>query len=419
VSGHRRTQLAAVAVAVALGSTGCYGPGRGAHPALRGADPLSAAQAAAAHPVASRRAASRQAVAPRGGLPAQEVFDFTPISSAVTWAVTLGNQSTDSTQSVLRTVDGGARWSNVTPAGLRLETPNRTISSVFFLNSRRGWIEYGNDNTGPQRLIETTDSGRHWRSLIKIPVAGCNIQFVNWTDGWCTELGGALGSEGVKIYRTTTGGRRWRLVSVTNPPGQKSTRGALPWGCDKSIGFSTASTGFAGFACNGGWPPIYATRDGGARWIPTRVVRHPVPIGDGGAWFSAPIVAGGKGAVSLFIGGGPKVRSETVVFRSTNGGRVWRAVTTPGPATHWVADIVTPTRWHLVSGRTVLSSDDGGRTWSTIKSDKRLTTSAVAPGIDFVTPRVGWDIASGGPDPLRTTDGGRIWRRVPLPGGSI
>jgi photosystem II stability/assembly factor-like uncharacterized protein len=274
------------------------------------------------------------------------------------------------------------------------------------LNRRTGWVAYGNEQTGPTRVVETTDGGHRWSKPSGIDTAGCALQFVNGDDGWCVALGGALGSEGLSIYRTTTSGRRWRLISVTNPPGAKSTPGSLPFECDKQIRFSTRILGFAGFACNGGPSVIYASTDGGARWTKRSVSRRGVPRPTAGTLVAAPISVGTNAAASVALGGYKQVRSQTLIFSSTNNtGHDWRAVVPPGPRIAWGADVVTPTVWRLSLNRTILATNNAGRTWTKIRSNKRLTTSTQSTAVDFVTPQVGWDTDSGGPDLLYTTNG--------------
>jgi photosystem II stability/assembly factor-like uncharacterized protein len=134
---------------------------------------------------------------------------------------------------------------------------------------------------------------------------------------------------------------------------------------------------------------------------------------------SDPVSVGANAAAGIDIGGFRHVRSQTLIVRSSDTGRNWRVVKPPGRPIPWGADVVTPTVWKLTLGRTILATNNAGRTWMKIRSDKRLTTSTQSDAVDFISPVVGWDTSSGGPDLLCTTDGGHTWRRVQLPGGSI
>jgi photosystem II stability/assembly factor-like uncharacterized protein len=62
--------------------------------------------------------------------------------------------------------------------------------------------------------------------------------------------------------------------------------------------------------------------------------------------------------------------------------------------------------WWLEGRNTLLRTADGGRSWTAIRlPDSELTS------LDFVTPNVGYSVASEG-GLYRTSDGGRNWRLV-------
>jgi photosystem II stability/assembly factor-like uncharacterized protein len=284
------------------------------------------------------------------------------------------------------------------------------ISSADVLDPTRAWIEYG-PAEGPQALLVTSDGGRVWTRAGRTP-AQCQVQFLNRLDGWCVDIVGALGSEFVAIYRTTTGGRIWREVSHNNPSGQTSTPDPIPFGCDKSVAFTSPTSGFASSYCNGGGGYIYASTDGGSRWH--QVLSLPAPVGGSdGEGFTAVVGTGKDDAVGYTVEGRRKPSSSDV-YDSADGGARWVRVRPPGRHTGYDIDIVTPRIWRLVAGRTVLGTDNAGRTWTHITTNVTLSQ---ASQVVFTTTGVGWDLPLGGvsDNVLHTTDGGRHWTTVHVP----
>jgi photosystem II stability/assembly factor-like uncharacterized protein len=269
----------------------------------------------------------------------------------------------------------------------------------------------------PQSIISTSDGGRRWSVVGQAPVRfGCNLQFVTPLIGWCVEIGGGMGSEGVTIYRTDDGGASWRLLSMTGP--SSGSPGSLPFGCDKEIGFVTATMGWSPFNCAGGVSPLYETSDGGATWSEVALT-PPTGVGSGdesyGYFSDPPVVSGNRGAAGFTINSPD--RRTTGVYQSTDGGASWHFVVPPGPPRGWSVDVVTPMEWRLVAGHRLLSTDDAGMHWRVITADvnlEPLDDGALFPAtaIDFVTTKVGWVV---GKRLWRTTDGGSRWRTLRVP----
>jgi len=65
-----------------------------------------------------------------------------------------GAQSTG----VLKTTDGGAPWTNVTPR--THSPPNGVFHNGFFLSASTGWVLYYNQ--GKVEIFRTTDGGAKW-----------------------------------------------------------------------------------------------------------------------------------------------------------------------------------------------------------------------------------------------------------------
>jgi len=143
---------------------------------------------------------------------------------------------------------------------------------------------------------------------------------------------------------------------------------------------------------------------------------------DGGAFVSEPILEGRYGAVGYSIE--RPAGSITIVYVTTNGGRDWHPVIPPGPAEPWLVDTLTPQSWRLVDGNRILVTDNAGRSWQTIATNHRFPALFYAynnptPPVVFASASVGWLVQPGdasGNTLWRSTDGGRDWKQVTIPG---
>lgn len=313
------------------------------------------------------------------------------------------------TEAVDVTLDGGRSWLNRTPPGLSTLTPSEAISQLAAVGPEDAWVSYGDLADGsPRDLTGTSDGGLHWARLGRLPSPYCSLQFVSSTVGWCTASLAASGYDPVIIYRSADGGRHWELESRSSELSSRGTSGSLPDACDKYVSFSSPTAGWAAFVCPAGRSPIYGSTDSGRTWVRLRVG----PLPDGyrlspglpAVWTSSPVFSGRSAALGLSVEGD----NRSLVYASTDHGNVWRAVAPPGRPREWFVDVVTPSTWKLIFGRTVLTTTDGGHTW-------RAGTSNVAlagPGPQFFTAENGWYVPLGGSEIERTNDGGLFWHPV-------
>jgi photosystem II stability/assembly factor-like uncharacterized protein len=366
--------------------------------------------------------------ATRGGQSLQEAW---VLGASTVWAWTqdeIGPTAGGGAQGIELTTDGGGRWSDVTPPGLGVQGAKHWLDGLFALNADDAWVTYGGLGAGaPHSIVATTDGGRRWRVIGREP-PGCELDFVAVSDGWCAEIGGALGSETVTLYRTTDGARSWQVVSRTSP--ESTSPGGLPFNGDKNIEFTTAGVGWAPFASAVGVAPLFETENGGRSWIERNVARPPRNIGpaprDGyGAIFAGqPVINGRFGAVGYRIG--QRTGTRTIVYLTTDAGRDWRPVVPPEPGKPWLVDALTARSWRLVYGNRILVTDDSGRTWRTIATDHTFPDlsysfgSPTPPVVLFASDYVGWIVQQ---DPQtstntlwRTVDSGRRWHQVMVPG---
>lgn len=336
---------------------------------------------------------------------------FAPQSATTWWAIVASNLKPKSF--LVRTTDSGRHWQAVTP-------PVKLVSSSSFLGSDEAWIEAGalSSGTRTEPVYRTLDGGRSWQRLGKV-ASECQLDFVDVRHGWCIAIGAAAGSESVALYRSGGGGSTWTLVSRTGLYGADSTPGALPYGCDKTIAFTSPRVGWASMYCNGGVPRLYMSADGGARWQALAPVPVPkgVPTPPAGEGLSLPAVSGSRLALSVEIGGSP--RGATAIAMSANGGRSWRARLVPGPLRYWRVDLIDVRRWRLSDGTTLLATDDAGGRWRSWTPTVKMKDSVGTPlTLAFLSARLGFAVPDGDGGPLWwTRDGGTSWKPVTITAG--
>jgi photosystem II stability/assembly factor-like uncharacterized protein len=115
------------------------------------------------------------------------------------------------------TSDGGAHWQTV-----NLEDPP---VSLYFLNEGLGWL------VTTKGLYQTTEAGRNWRKLPKLPGQIFRVHFIDEKNGW------AAGAK-KKVFETHDGGQTWTAVAAAAQPPGNPDYSAYTW-----IAFSSPTSG--------------------------------------------------------------------------------------------------------------------------------------------------------------------------------
>lgn len=173
---------------------------------------------------------------------------------------------------VLKTIDGGATW-DATKLPLK-----QTPQTVYFTDENTGWIggtsltpdEQGEEEDkldfegDPSDLLMTTDGGKTWQSMRRLPISISDIFFLDKTTGWMS------GQKGT-IYKTTDAGRTWNTQKSELETGEGAMIDVTGDGAKKfriiGIHFSSPEDGFAA-AISGDNKEgrVLATVNGGASW---------------------------------------------------------------------------------------------------------------------------------------------------------
>jgi len=339
---------------------------------------------------------------------------FAPRSATTWWAVVDSNLH--GTTWVVRTTDSGRHWRAAT-------APVKRIASASFLGAGVALIEADSLHPGApeaprtEPVYRTLNGGRSWQRLARVQ-SDCQLDFVDKRDGWCTTIGDAMGRSTVWVYRTNNGGSTWTLISHTGLFGAGSTPGALPYACDKTIGFASTRVGWAAGTCNKGALRLYETTDGGRRW--RALGAFPIPKRmrlSEGSTLSLPTVQRSHLAVSLQVLSSQ--HGTTIVATSANSGRTWRSRIAPGRTGYGSVDLVNVRHWLLSNGTTLLTTSDAGTHWHSLKATAMFVNTLGRPlTLKFLSPQVGFagPNINGGPM-WWTRNAGRTWRRIKITAG--
>jgi photosystem II stability/assembly factor-like uncharacterized protein len=332
------------------------------------------------------------------------------------------------------TTDGGSQWKDITP---KLNHKRQEVSSVFFLGNSAGWalLKCGDDrdvlaDEGCFELASTTNAGKTWaisHEKIAVPFSreylkdstGFSgqswLDFVDSQNGW--ELLGIATRAGLptagEMLRTVDGGKTW-LPTKGSPQSDR-------------FHFVTTKDGWSGGAEEGG---VFVSHDAGETWRPVSVNR-PTDLGpDRGVTYQMPVFQDNRhGFLPVRYEVGPEVgpiTSSLVLFFTDDGGKTWRESTRltglpdnygPGiPYPEAVTGSVMVTAV-VSSGQVSLFSARAGAKPGIHRSPISVHASSTDQ-LSFVSPERGWVLADYWL--LSTSDGGISWTNVtPDPQGTI
>ena len=309
----------------------------------------SSPRAAAERPSGTEATAYAWTVTPTGTT--ERFRGLAPVSRDVAWV-----SGTNGT--VLRTTDGGATWTDVSPDGLGTETLQfRDIEAFDDLHAVILSIGEGEDS----RILVTDDGGATWTETFR------NTEPAAFYDclAFSSPRRGLAMSDPVdgkfRLVQTSDGGRSWSLVESAGMPAAEQGEFAF------AASGTCLSTGAGGrtYLASGGVDParLFTSTDHGRTWT---VADSPVAGGPSAGIFSVSFRDARRGVV---VGGD---------FATPTGNVDNAAWTEDGGAT-WTKSTANPSgyrsgsAWVSGTSRTVLAvgpsgsdvSSDGGRTWAT------------------------------------------------------
>ena len=286
---------------------------------------------------------------------------------------------------VLRTVDSGSSWLNVTPPGIG----NIGLSAVLtVLDTDTVWVLVPSTDFFSGTLYRTGDGGMLWNSY-PVPFGGAFIQFLDGMHGRAlAERGAAAGSEAVELFQTSDGGATWTSV-FHDDPSQPGSSDSLPLaGIKNGMTFLDANNGWVtGSIPAAGEVYLYVTHDGGVIWSKQEL---PLPAGYEKYQYvpQAPVFFGKDGFLPLMIYLPDRV--NLTFFVTHDGGLTWSG--NPGEASKVIqaglAAFADPQHaWSWDGGPELYFTTDGAETWQ--NASTTLNISGRLSQLQFITASTG------------------------------
>ncbi|MFD9330474.1 WD40/YVTN/BNR-like repeat-containing protein [Streptomyces sp. NPDC060065] len=292
------------------------------------------------------------------------------VDRSVVWAAGGGFNGTTDAGAVVRTVNGGRSWQNVTPPG----GTDEQFRDVEAFDRNHALVLAVTNGTEPSRFYRTADGGATWQLVFRDPNPDPNafydcMAFFDHRRGLA--VGDTAGDRFLPIQATVDGGRTWRLTPTSGMPAVVPGDGAPATGtCMVTKGRHDAWFGTVGPESGTPHnPQVFHTRDGGRTWT---VADTPIP--------------GPSGITSLTFRdrrhglavGGTFLPDVGVAARTSDGGSSWSLVGTPGGFRSGVAWVPGRRDTAVAVGPTGSDvSSDGGRTWTRFNSTTLLGTNCL------------------------------------------
>ncbi len=254
---------------------------------------------------------------------------------------------------MVRTVDGGKSWLDVTPPG----GEHLTFRDIEAFDSNQALV-LTTGLAGASRIYQTDDGGDNWDLVFKNRNPEANYDGIAFFDrNHGIALSDPVGGK-FRILTTDDGGRTWRVASTSGMPP------ALPAEVARATGTCLITNGpqdaWFGTQPDGASSRVFHTRDRGHIWS---AVTTPIP---GAPDFGIASLAFWDTQRGLILGGGaPGTDSPSVVAATADGGATWSRL---GSLTGFrvnMALIPTHNRDTAVAVGLTGSdiTTDGGQTW--------------------------------------------------------
>lgn len=222
-------------------------------------------------------------------------------------------------RSILRTINGGMSWSNVTPselAAIVLAIPAAGLSSFelkgSFLNAQAAWIAVpGLDKI---TIFSTIDGSQSWQTTELVvsapqqvfPIQITSFAFLNIQTGWLLRATqGSAAHEYVDLYQSQDSGATWNLIAQARSNISGGETGSITTlGQKTGVSFRDSTNGWLTGYSAGNTIYIIRTGDGGLTWDFQQL---PIPRGftaEGGSARSYPATFfdDKKGLMPVYLG---------------------------------------------------------------------------------------------------------------------
>jgi photosystem II stability/assembly factor-like uncharacterized protein len=307
---------------------------------------------------------------------------------------------------ILRTVDGGHSWHDVSPTSV---DSFGYATTTDFIDSLRGWALVSNPADMLSGILyRTSDGGATWDQAA-VPFGGGALRFVDGRNGWMmASLGAGAGSMAIGVFQTQDSGATWSQEYI-NDPTQPGAGNSLPLGGLKNgiTPIDALRAWIGGVTYEPGRIYIYQTTDGGRTWasspVTTPVEYKEAELQTAGPYFVDPEVAFLPVHISYQQG------VMLAVYASRDGGASWTLAPQYIPQGGSI-DFVSREVGFAWNGHNFYVTTDGAQNWTSIAPDVDFTDSFA--GMDFVSPQVGFVLTDQGDRGKRlyvTRDAGNTW----------
>jgi photosystem II stability/assembly factor-like uncharacterized protein len=313
---------------------------------------------------------------------------------------------------VLRTVNGGVNWIDVSPYSSSKTNDNQPIVSTCFYDSNTAWATVGTDlNDGNNLSVyHTTDGGEYWIKALLPTMEQWegtgreNISFIDSLNGFIlvTSLP-ALGQMDKSIYKTNDGGKSWlRIGNITDKIASYPTGMTFK---NNKEGWITSSNHGQDFILT------FKTDDGGYSWHKENL-QMAYEYKDYYTNSFQPVFFSNEKKIGILPIEYVKEESRFMIpYITKDGGSSWSVPKNPVNYTFSNYDFFNEKQWWAVGYKDnkLYETSNSGDSWQAIPQDK------VFKGIktlDFVTNQIGWAI--GDDFFIKTIDGGKNWSKVAI-----
>lgn len=320
---------------------------------------------------------------------------------------------------LLLTTDGGTTWHDTTPANIGAVAAGPGLFCA--LSARQAWLVTATPGLGHLNVLRTSDGGLTWSVAGEVHYPGvtaggadpASLEFVDAERGWLMlEIPGM--AKNAVLFATSDGGRTWtQLATASIYAG--------------TLDFVSATQGWLAFAGGGGpgGPALYRSTDAGSTWSTVPQPFLPLVGQDACTYLDAfRFLSSTVGVAASDDVGCPGKRLE--VWVTTDAGTTWQekatvADDTTGSDYTCGFDVITASVWVRENGTCAAGTPpvfdwtvDGGAHWETV-TPHGLPSGVLS--VTFVSSRFGLAVGSATtPHLYRTTDSGRTWSEVGLPG---
>jgi len=324
----------------------------------------------------------------------------------------------DEPDHVLRTVDGGTTWIDVTPPEPLRDLPYGAQEAIgAFADTDSAWVVYSQqveeEELSAAVVWRTEDGGQSWTPSEPLDQGGLvesfNPRFLGFADdgsGWLlVNVGAGMSHEYVVLYTSGDGGSTWERV--LDPYGDSPIQVCWKTG----LTFADAQTGWLTRDCGGvvDGAQVSLTQDGGRSWATMDLLPpadHPAGFTYPSAcWTHSPALWSSQ---SGMVGVGCKTFEPdevhpglSLVYRTEDGGVTWESMEAPNGELGVLDGRLT---WTF--DRQIHLTPDLGLSWTLVKE------VSWDGQFDFIDLDRGWAVARDGEEIalVRTEDGGKTWQ---------